>query len=93
MIRRTCSELGVSLYPAGGFVSETFIYEAAIEIEEIGNPAVLLYLGDFDPAGLLIDQDIAEKMRRHLPGLRITLRRLAITLEQVDHYRLPKHEG
>ena len=93
MIRRTCSELGVSLYPAGAVVSETFIYEAAIEIEEIGNPAVLLYLGDFDPAGLLIDQDIAEKMRCHLPGLRIALRRLAITPEQVDHYRLPKHEG
>ena len=79
VIGRTCSELGVSLYPAGGFASETFIYEAASEIEEIGKPVVLLYLGDFDPAGLLIDQDIAEKMRRHLPGLEIALHRLAIT--------------
>ena len=89
VIRRTCSELGVSLYPAAGFASETFIYEAASEIEEIGKPVVLLYLGDFDPAGLLIDQDIAEKMRRHLPGLEIALHRLAITPEQIEQYRLP----
>ena len=88
-VQRTCEELGVDLYPAGGFASDTFVYEAAQEIEYIGKPTVLLYLGDYDPAGLLIDQDIIRKLREHLPEQDVELRRLAITAEQIEQYNLP----
>ena len=88
-VHRTCRELGVDLYPSGGFSSDTFIYEAANEIRHIGKPAVLLYLGDYDPAGMLIDQDIIGKLKQHLPGHEIKLRRLAITGEQIEQYNLP----
>ena len=89
VIRSTCRELGVSLYPAGGFSSDTFIYEAAQEIRRIGKPATLLYVGDHDPAGVLIDQDILKKMRRHLGEQSVELRRIAITDGQVAEYQLP----
>ena len=88
-VQRTCEELGVDLYPAGDFASDTFVYEAAQEIEYIGKPTVLLYLGDYDPAGLLIDQDIIRKLREHLPDQDVELRRLAITAEQIEQYNLP----
>ena len=88
-VQRTCAELGVDLYPAGGFASDTFVYEAAQEIKYIGKPTVLIYLGDFDPAGLLIDQDIIRKLREHLPDQEVELRRLAITAEQIEQYSLP----
>ena len=89
VVRRVCASKGVSLFPAGGFSSETFIYEAAQHIRQIGKPSVLLYLGDHDPAGVLIDEDIITKMRGHLGGVPVELRRLAITAAQIQQYSLP----
>ena len=89
VVRGTCSALGVSLYPAGGFSSDTFIWEAAQYVKSIGKPATLLYVGDYDPAGLIIDQDILNKMRCHLGGLEVELRRIAVTAAQVAAYQLP----
>jgi hypothetical protein len=67
-----CEELAVSLYPAGGFASITFAYEAAdfirSEVED-GKTANVIYIGDYDPAGVLIDQSLEAELRRHLePG-------------------------
>ena len=89
VIQQTCEALGVSLFPCGGFSSDTFIYEAAMEIRGIGKSAMLLYVGDLDPAGVLIDVDILRKMRLHLPGHDVRLRRLAITEAQVLEFDLP----
>ena len=63
-----------------------------MEIRDIGKAAVLLYVGDLDPAGVLIDVDILRKMRLHLPGHDVRLRRLAITETQVLGVR-PTHEA
>jgi hypothetical protein len=71
-----CEELAVSLYPAGGFASITFAYEAADFIRqevEDGKQAHVLYIGDYDPAGVLIDQSIETELRRHLGGERAAL--------------------
>ena len=71
MIVDLCEELAVSLYPAGGFSSITFAYEAAdfirSEIED-GKSAHVIYIGDYDPAGVLIDRSIESELRRHLNG-------------------------
>jgi hypothetical protein len=67
-----CQELAVSLYPAGGFASITFAYEAADFIREeveAGKQAHVIYIGDYDPAGVLIDQSIESELRRHLTGI------------------------
>jgi hypothetical protein len=69
-----CEELAVSLYPAGGFASITVAYEAADFIRqevEDGKQAHIIYIGDYDPAGVLIDRSLEAEMRRHLdpPGL------------------------
>jgi hypothetical protein len=67
-----CEELAVSLYPAGGFASISFAYEAADflrqEVEDIGKTASVIYIGDYDPAGVLIDQSLEAELRRHLRG-------------------------
>ena len=60
----------MSLYPAGGFASLTLLYDAAQYIEQRASDkesAVVLYVGDYDPAGVLIDQSIEEELREHLP--------------------------
>jgi hypothetical protein len=70
VIQDTCEELAVSLYPCGGFSSITFAYEAADFIRDTlagtGKPAHVLYIGDYDPAGVLIDRSLETELRRHL---------------------------
>ena len=89
VVQDVCREAAVSLYPAGGFSSLSLVYEAAEHIRRIadGREVIVLYAGDFDPAGLLIDRDICNKYEAH--GVALTFRRLAVNSEQIDRYDLP----
>jgi hypothetical protein len=52
--------------------------------------AVVLYIGDYDPAGVLIDQSLESELRRHLPdGFQLEFNRLAITPWDIQAYDLP----
>jgi hypothetical protein len=93
-----CEELGVSLYPSGGFASLTLPYDAAQQIFwSIGDTyrsIEIVYVGDYDPAGVLIDVDIEAKLRKHLMDdfsvmNPLTFHRLAITDDQIRTYGLP----
>lgn len=84
-----CEATAVSLYPAGGFTSATLAYEAACAIEDRGRErAVIYYVGDFDPAGVLIDQSVGMELGRHVETP-FEIRRLAITEEQISAMGLP----
>jgi hypothetical protein len=93
VIQRDCEELAVSLYPAGGFSSITLAYEAAEYItyatSEGRKPAVVLYVGDYDPAGVLIDVALERELRGHLPGIALEFKRIAITEQQIELLQLP----
>ena len=89
VLQRECQRLAVSLYPSAGFASETLCYEAAQEIDAAGRDrAIILYIGDHDPAGVLIDKDIAAKLASHA-ATPIELHRLAINEAQIAAYGLP----
>ena len=89
VLQSECRRLAVSLYPAGGFTSLTFAYEAATDIDDHGRDrAVVLYLGDYDPAGVLIDRRIESELRGHL-ATPLDFRRLAINPDQIERYDLP----
>jgi hypothetical protein len=88
-VRGLCRELAVSLFPAGGFTSASFAYEAAEGLNRQGATTVF-YIGDHDPAGVLIDVAIERELRRHLnAGVSLDFRRIAITPEQIETYSLP----
>lgn len=92
VIRDTCKELAVSLYPSGGFTSLSFAHEAAqfIKDETRGRPAEILYIGDYDPAGVMIDKSIESELRLHVGGgVELNFHRLAINEEQIAEYDLP----
>jgi hypothetical protein len=92
IIEDDCRELAVSLYPAGGFSSITLAYEAAEALNETddGREVVIFYIGDYDPAGVLIDVAIERELRRHLkPEIVLTFERIGITAEQIEQYDLP----
>ena len=94
VILHDCEALAVSLYPAGGFSSLTFTYEAAEairhEIEHGKRSVEVLYIGDFDPAGVLIDGSIETELREHLGDTApLTFHRLAVNEDQIARYNLP----
>ena len=90
VLEDTCRDYAVALYPAGGFSSETFVYQAAQSIIRNGQNTTLLYVGDYDPAGVLIDTDIEEKMNRHLDGtVDLEFSRIAVNKQQIAAMGLP----
>jgi hypothetical protein len=95
IIQDDCEELAVSLYPAGGFSSITLAYQAAeyinIRHDSTGKPCVIFYIGDYDPAGVLIDQSIERELREHLnEDVDLEFDRIAITNQQIEQYDLPE---
>ena len=93
ILRRDCEELAVSLYPCVGFASLTFLYDAAQEINlyaETKESVEIIYIGDYDPAGVLIDQKVEAGLREHVyEDLEINFHRVAINPDQIREYDLP----
>lgn len=89
VIQGECRRLAVSLYPCGGFASLTLVHEAVDDINEMDKGrVVVLYVGDFDPAGVLIDQAVERELREHC-DINLEFRRLAINPQQIRDYDLP----
>ncbi len=87
-----CAKLAVGLYPCGGFSSLSFVHEAAESRNNSGDdrPLIVLYVGDFDPAGVLIDVALERELRLHLnSAIDMDFIRIAINEEQVEAYDLP----
>jgi hypothetical protein len=92
VVQDDCEELAVSLYPAGGFTSISLAFQAAeyINDEHAGREVVIFYIGDYDPAGVLIDVALERELREHLaPEIELSFRRIGITEEQVIEHDLP----
>jgi hypothetical protein len=92
VVEDDCRELAVSLYPAGGFSSITLAYQSAETINHYarGRPVVILYIGDYDPAGVLIDVALQRELREHLdPDIELHFIRIGITANQIEQYNLP----
>jgi len=87
-----CQELAVSLFPCGGFSSLSFVHDAAQQHNHSGDtrPLKVFYVGDYDPAGVLIDVALQREMREHLnASIDLSFVRVGINDEQVKVYDLP----
>ena len=90
---RYAREYVVPLFPSGGFSSLSFLYQAAAHIQESERAnAVILYVGDYDEAGVLIRPERFEKDLRGFlvdwPG-ELRFERLAVNDDQIDSMGLP----
>ena len=87
-----CKELAVDLFPCGGFSSLSFVHAAAQQHNQSqdARPLVVFYIGDLDPAGVLIDVSLKRELREHLRNdIALDFRRIGINEEQVELYDLP----
>ena len=93
VIQDDCEELAVDLYPCGGFSSLSFIHAAAEQHNDIDDdrPLLIVFIGDYDPAGALIDQSLHREMRLHLRSdVELFFTRIGINEEQIRQYDLPE---
>lgn len=91
VLLKDCNELAVDLYPCGGFSSLSFVHEAAESLNNSGNrPVQVFYIGDYDPAGVLIDVSLQRELRQHLSSdIYLSFERIGINPDQIEEYDLP----
>jgi hypothetical protein len=81
-------DLGIPILALGGYSSQTYVNEVAVDVADQHRPAVLLYAGDFDPSGEDIDRDFVART-----GCFDKVVRVALTADQVDEHQLPPAMG
>jgi hypothetical protein len=92
VILQDCNEMAVDLYPCSGFSSLSFVHEAAESQNHAddGRPLIIFYIGDYDPAGVLIDVALERELRLHLnPSIQLQFERIAINKNQIERFDLP----
>jgi hypothetical protein len=82
---------GVAMLPARGQSGKRFVWDSAQSYRRAGKPVTVLYVGDFDPAGLDIGNSIEDRLARYGAPDDLEFRRLAVTPWQVSALRLPGH--
>lgn len=83
------SQYHVVLMVNRGYSSQSAMYEAAARFARRGKgkKKVLLYLGDHDPSGEDMVRDIGDRLTMF--GVRVSVRKLALTMAQVEEYDPP----
>lgn len=78
-------EYTVPIFPLKGQGSETFVWNAAAGYAAQHRSIIVLYAGDYDPAGLQIGVQLEGKLRKYAAdSVDIDFRRVAITDQQAN---------
>lgn len=85
-----CTELDVPYFACRGYTSQSEMRGAAqrlLEQESDGKETTIIHLGDHDPSGIDMSRDIQDRL--DLFGSTATIRRIALTFDQVHEYDPP----
>jgi hypothetical protein len=72
-----------------GYASLSFLHSAAADIERISKPTHIYFLGDRDPSGLNIAENVERRLREFAPMEDVSFTRLAVTAAQIEEFDLP----
>lgn len=90
VLKRITSKYHVQLIVNKGYGSCTALYDASKRINdatENGKDAFILYLGDFDPSGMNMVEDIKKRLLEF--NCDVSVKRIALTQEQIKKYNPP----
>jgi len=92
-INNALRDLNVKIRYIRGYAPWALVYKAAEEFKAIKDrEIVILHLGDFDPSGEDIVRRAVESLKYF--GFKITYRKVAVTIDQIEKFNLPeKPEG
>jgi hypothetical protein len=89
-----CGEYGVNLVTGAGELSITAVIEFIKRARVANRPARILYISDFDPAGLGMPISVARKiefyLRKSAEEFDIKLDPIVLNQEQIEFYNLPR---
>lgn len=90
VIQGVCQRNDVPFFSCRGYTSQSELWGAAMRLkgyEQDGQDTVVIHLGDHDPSGIDMTRDIQDRLR--LFGAKTDVRRIALTMDQVDQYQPP----
>jgi len=90
IFERICDRFDVPYFACRGYVSQSEMWRAAQRMRGYraeGKRAVILHFGDHDPSGIDMTRDIEDRMR--LFEASVTVKRLALNMDQVDEHNPP----
>jgi hypothetical protein len=103
VVAEVTGEYDVPLMVSRGFSSGSYLRQAAEKITETCKPSFIYQLGDYDPSGLWITEQINRDLQRHLGDIGefdlddFYFERIAVTEVQIKEWDLPtrptKREG
>lgn len=90
VVEGICQELDVPYFSCRGYTSQSEMWAGAMRLKrhlENGQNTLILHFGDHDPSGKDMTRDIEERLELFMGGTE--LRRLALNMDQVEHYNPP----
>ncbi|MCJ7828449.1 MAG: hypothetical protein MUP81_01755 [Dehalococcoidia bacterium] len=89
VIEKACKPLDVGYLSCRGYVSQSAMWSAAQRFIQAGeyHETTIIHLGDHDPSGIDMTRDIQDRLRMF--GSDVTVRRIALTMEQIDELKPP----
>jgi hypothetical protein len=90
VIEPVCRRNDVPYFSCRGYTSQSEMWAASqrlLRYADEGRTPLILHLGDHDPSGMGMTEDIDDRLRTFMGGLRV--RRLALNMDQVDRYDPP----
>lgn len=89
-----CQQYGVNLVTGAGELSVTAVIQFIKRIEAADKPARILYISDFDPAGLGMPISVARKIEYYLRKMDgapdVKLDPIVLNPDQIERYNLPR---
>jgi hypothetical protein len=90
VIAGVCNRLDVPYFSCRGYTSQSELWGAGqrlIRHAKQGQDPIVIHLGDHDPSGIDMTRDITDRLA--LFGADVTVRRIALNMDQVRHYQPP----
>jgi hypothetical protein len=91
VIEGVCAELDVPFFSCRGYTSQSEMWAAGqrlLAYQSRRMEPLILHLGDHDPSGIDMTRDISERLTMFF-GDAIDVRRIALTMEQIEQYTPP----
>lgn len=89
IVSQVCRKLDVPHFSCRGYTSQSEMWSAAQRFirQEDKESRTIIHLGDHDPSGIDMTRDIQERLEMF--GADVTVKRVALTMEQIELYNPP----
>lgn len=93
VIENICEKYDVPFFSCRGYVSDSEMWRGAVRImrneQDKDQKTIVLHLGDHDPSGIDMTRDIRDRLNLFSYNSHLTVRRIALTMEQVEELQPP----